>query len=71
MVFYNRGVFLGKIDSAALELLKDLERMGVSLFLCGTCIKHYSLEDKIYIGSVSNMFEIAQIMSSAGKVIKP
>lgn len=71
IVFYNRGVLLGKNDSAVLELLIDLERMGVALFLCGTCIKHYSLEDKIHIGTVSNMFEIAQIMSSAGKVIKP
>jgi selenium metabolism protein YedF len=71
MVFYNRGVFLGKNDSSILEILKDLERMGVSLFLCGTCINHYSLKDSITIGSVSNMFEIAQIMSSAGKVIKP
>lgn len=71
MLFYNRGVFLGKDDSAVLELLKDLESMGVVLFLCGTCIRHYSLEDKIHIGSVSNMFEIAQIMSSAEKVVKP
>lgn len=71
IVFYNRGVLLGKNDSAVLELLIDLERMGVALFLCGTCIKHYSLEDKIHIGTVSNMFEIAQIMSSAGKVVKP
>ena len=71
VVFYNRGVFLGTKDSAVIELLKDLERMGVLLFLCGTCIKHYSLDEKIQIGSVSNMFEIAQIMSSAGKVVKP
>jgi len=71
MVFYNSGVFLGRDDSSVLELLNDLERMGVSLFLCGTCISHYSLEDKIHIGTVSNMFEIAQIMSSAGKVVKP
>jgi len=71
VVFYNSGVFLGRDDSSVLELLNDLERMGVSLFLCGTCISHYSLEDKIHIGTVSNMFEIAQIMSSAGKVMKP
>ena len=71
MVFYNRGVFLGKKDSSVIEQLKDLERMGVSLFLCGTCINHYSLKDEIVVGTVSNMFEIAQIMSSAGKVVKP
>jgi selenium metabolism protein YedF len=71
MVFYNSGVFLGKKDSSVLEQLKDLERMGVGLFLCGTCINHYSLKEEINIGNISNMFEIAQIMSSAGKVVKP
>ncbi|MBK9391057.1 MAG: sulfurtransferase-like selenium metabolism protein YedF [Bacteroidetes bacterium] len=71
MVFYNSGVFLGRKESSVIEQLKDLERMGVTLFLCGTCINHYSLKEEITIGNVSNMFEIAQIMSSAGKVVKP
>lgn len=71
MVFYNRGVLLGADDSAVIRFLREIENMGVEMFLCGTCIKHYSLEDKITIGSVSNMFEIAQIMASAGSVIKP
>ncbi len=71
MVFYNSGVILGRKDSEVIEQLKDLERMGVALFLCGTCINHYSLQEEIKIGTVSNMFEIAQIMSSAGKVVKP
>ena len=71
MVFYNRGVFMGSDESFIIEHLRELEKMGVELFLCGTCIKHYFLEDKIKIGSVSNMFEIAQIMASASSVIKP
>jgi selenium metabolism protein YedF len=71
MVFYNSGVFLGRKNSPFYELLKDLETMGVNLYLCGTCINHYSLSDEIDIGIVSNMFEIAQILASSGKVIKP
>jgi hypothetical protein len=71
MTFYNRGVFLGRKNSPVYEELKDLEKMGVGLYLCGTCIKHYSLSDEIDIGVVSNMFEIAQIWASSGKVIKP
>ena len=71
MTFYNRGVFLGRKDSPVYELLKDLEQMGVALYLCGTCINHYSLADEIDIGMVSNMFEIAQIFASSGKVVKP
>jgi selenium metabolism protein YedF len=71
MVFYNKGVELGKDDSPVIEHLRELERMGVELFLCATCAKFYSLEEKIHIGQLSNMFEIVQIMASAGNVIKP
>lgn len=71
MVFYNSGVRLGTEDSPVVESLKEIENMGVSLLMCSTCTKYYSLEDKIKIGTVSNMYEIAQVMASAGKIVKP
>jgi selenium metabolism protein YedF len=71
MVFYNKGVLLGSENSPVLEHLKEIEKMGVKLFLCATCVNHYSLEGKITIGTLSNMFEIVQIMASSGNVIKP
>ena len=71
MVFYNKGVALGTEDSPVIFHLKEIEKMGVTLLLCGTCIKFYSLEDKIKIGTVSNMFEIAQVMAKAGNIVKP
>lgn len=71
MVFYNRGVMIGTIDSPLYDHLKDLESMGVDLLFCSTCAGHYSLTEKIRIGSLSNIFEITQIMASAGNVIKP
>jgi selenium metabolism protein YedF len=71
MVFYNNGVKLGTIDSPVYEHLKEIESMGVGLLLCATCAKFYSLEEKIKIGSLSNMYEIAQEMASAGNIIKP
>jgi selenium metabolism protein YedF len=71
MVFYNKGVLLGSSDSPVIDHLKEIEKMGVDLFLCATCVKHYSLEEKITVGSLSNMFEIAQLMASASNVIKP
>ena len=71
MTFYNRGVFLGRKNSPVYKELKDLEKMGVELYLCGTCINHYSLSEEIDMGMVSNMFEIARIWASSGKVIKP
>jgi selenium metabolism protein YedF len=71
MIFYNNGVKLGSDGSPVLEHLKEIERMGVGILLCATCAKYYSLEDKIKVGSLSNMYEIAQVMASTGNVIKP
>jgi selenium metabolism protein YedF len=71
MVFYNSGVKLGSVDSDAFIHLKEIEKMGVQLLLCGTCAKHFDLEEKINVGSLSNMYEIAQVMASAGNIIKP
>lgn len=71
MIFYNRGVFLGADDSQVADNLKEIEKMGVDMLFCSTCVNHYSLQEKIRIGTLSNMFEIAQVLASAGSVIKP
>jgi selenium metabolism protein YedF len=71
LVFYNSGVILGSSGSPVIDSLKEIERMGVDIFLCATCVQHYSLEEVIDVGTMSNMFEIAQFMSSASSVIRP
>jgi selenium metabolism protein YedF len=71
MVFYNKGVTLGAEDSPVIDHFKELEKMGVSFLFCATCAQYYLLEEKIKIGTFSNMFEITQIMSSAGNIVKP
>lgn len=71
IIFYNKGVTLAKIDSAYADILKGLEKMGVEIILCSTCVDHYRLQKKIAAGTLSNMFTIAEIMSSASRIIKP
>jgi|WetSurSiteA1Bulk_404760.scaffolds.fasta_scaffold02479_2 selenium metabolism protein YedF len=71
MVFYNKGVTLGTENSPVIDHLKEMEKMGVTLLLCSTCVKYYSLEEKIKIGTLSNMFEIAQALATASNVVKP
>ena len=71
MVFYNSGVQLVSDKSPVLNHLQELEKMGVTLLFCETFARHYSIVDKISAGILSNMFEIAQTMSSAGNIIKP
>ena len=71
MVFYNKGVTLVTRNSPVIEHLKDLEKMGVKFLLCGTCVNHYSIQSEVEIGILSNMFEIADVMTTAGRVVSP
>jgi selenium metabolism protein YedF len=71
MVFYNLGVTLVTNDSPVAEDLRDLEKMGVELLLCATCVAHYKIEAKIGAGIMSNMYTIAEVMASAGNIVKP
>jgi len=71
IVFYNNGVKLATKSSPAIEHLRDLEKMGVELMLCATCVNYYCLETVVGAGIVSNMFSIADAMASSDKVIRP
>jgi len=71
IVFYNKGVTLAVNDSPVIDNINDLEKMGVEIHLCATCVNYYKLENKTAAGSLSNMYSIAELMASAGSVIKP
>jgi intracellular sulfur oxidation DsrE/DsrF family protein len=71
MIFYNTGVKLAVRDSAVLDDLKELEAAGVSIIVCGTCLNYFGLTDSIAAGVVSNMYEIASTMASAGRLVTP
>jgi len=71
MVFYNRGVTLVTRTSPLITHLLDLEKMGVELLLCATCVNHYKLEDVVGAGILSNMYTIVEEMASAGSIVRP
>ena len=57
--------------SVSIEALKNMEAQGVEIRTCGTCLNYYGLTDKLAVGSVTNMYDIVETMTSAGKVIRP
>lgn len=71
MVFYNKGVTLVTKSSPLIEHLTDLEKMGVELLLCATCVNHYAIAEIVGAGTLSNMYTIAEVMASAGKIVRP
>jgi selenium metabolism protein YedF len=71
MIFYNKGVTLVTKTSPLIDHLTDLEKMGVELLLCATCVNYYKITDVVVTGTLSNMYTIAQVMASAGSIVRP
>jgi len=71
IIFMNSGVKLTVEGSPVLESLDKLEREGVNLLVCGTCLNYFEVKDMLKNGKVSNMYEIAEQMMRAEKVVSP
>lgn len=70
MIFFNAGVKLTTDGSEVLEDLRALEKTGIRLLVCGTCLDFFGLKERLQAGMISNMYDIAETMLSAGKVVR-
>ncbi len=71
ILFYNTGARLTCEGSPVLEDVKSLEALGVEILTCGTCLDFQHLKEKLQVGGVTNMYEIAEKMLKADHVIRP
>lgn len=55
IIFWNTGVKLVAEGSWALEHLKKLERQGVEILACGTCLDFFELSKKQKAGKPTDM----------------
>lgn len=69
LVFLNGGVKLTIEGSEALPDLKALEKNGLPILVCGTCLDHFDLLEKKRVGETTNMLDIVTAMQVADKVI--
>jgi selenium metabolism protein YedF len=69
LVFVNSGVKLTIENAQTLEDLKDLEKFGIKILVCGTCLDHFKLLEKKQVGETTNMLDIVTAMQLADKVI--
>lgn len=65
VILMNHGVFLAIEGSDSLANLRKLADMGVELLACGTCLEFLGVKDKLAVGRVSNMYEIADRLCQA------
>ena len=71
VLFYNGGVKLTCEGSPVLDDLNKLACAGVEILSCGTCLKHYGIEDKLAVGEVTNMYVIVETQMKATVVVRP
>jgi selenium metabolism protein YedF len=69
ILFFNTGVKLACQGSPVLDDLCALEAEGVEMLVCGTCLGYFEIKEELAAGQVSNMYDIAETMLRAGKVV--
>lgn len=69
MVFYNSGIKVLCEDSELLDIFKEIEAKGVKMIVCGTCLDHFGLADKLKAGMRGTMVDIISLQEEADKVL--
>ncbi len=69
LVLVNNGVKLAVQGSEVLQELQDLEKDGLKILVCGTCLNHFDLLEKKRAGETTNMLDIVTALHLADKAI--
>ena len=69
MCFYTEGVKLVVEGSPLLARLSEIEKKGVRLIICSTCLNYFGLTEKVKVGIVGGMVDILEAQGRADKVI--
>ncbi len=67
--FLNAGVKLTTTNVEIAAILKDIEAMGVEIYSCGTCLKHYNLETQLRVGHRGTTNHIVEGMKDFLKTV--
>jgi selenium metabolism protein YedF len=69
LVLLNAGVKLTVAGSEVLASLQEMEKDGVMVLVCGTCLNHFQLLEQKKVGETTNMLDIVSHMQLADQVI--
>lgn len=70
IIMVNGAVKLAIEDNKCLKPLQELEKAGVSILVCGTCLDHFNLLPQKQVGETTNMLDVVTSLQLATKVIK-
>lgn len=61
--FYNAGVKAALLDEETNALLQKLEAQGSMVLLCGTCLDHFGLTEKLNVGKNACLGDVRACMA--------
>ena len=62
LIFWNAGVRLVCEGSQVLDHLTRLEKQGMEILACTTCLEYFDLTDKLVVGKSTTMLKSIQSM---------
>lgn len=69
MFFLNAGVKLTTVNDETVAVLKEIADLGVEIYSCGTCLKHYNLESELKVGHRGTTNHIVEGLQDFDKVV--
>jgi hypothetical protein len=67
--FMNAGVKLTTVNTEIVAVLKEIEALGVEIYSCGSCLKHYNLEPELKVGERGTMIQTVEGMHDFEKCV--
>ena len=71
ILFYNGGAKLTCFHEDIIKDLQEMQERGTEVMTCGTCLNHYGIADQLKVGTVTNMYDIVEKLTTADLVVKP
>lgn len=65
----NTAVRFTTTDEEMMPLMKDFAEMGVEVFTCGTCLKHFDLEGNLRVGYRGTTNHFVEGLKDFGKTV--
>lgn len=69
LIFLNSGVKLTTAGSESIDDLRKIEKAGVKIVSCGTCLDFFEIKDKLEVGKVTNMYDIVETIAESDNAV--
>ncbi len=70
IVLVNSGVMLATGTGPVVDKLQEIEKSGVTILVCGTCLDFFGVLEQKVVGQTTNMLDVVTSLDNADKVIK-